>query len=674
MNQLSLESSPYLLQHAKNPVHWRGWNQESLSEAIKKNQLIVLSIGYSACHWCHVMEHESFENQDVANIMNAHFVNIKVDREERPDVDAVYMKAVQIMTNRGGWPLNVVLLPDGRPVWGGTYFDANQWSNSLEQLQKLYQNNPEKMVAYAEKLQIGVEHLQPITTSELSSDFDPSFIFDLVQKWEKNFDLDYGGMAHTPKFMMPNNLLFLQDYAYQTNQKSILDFVDLSLTKMAFGGLFDTIGGGFSRYSVDERWHIPHFEKMLYDNAQLISLYAIAYKRTKNELYKTIIQKTIGFVVLELSNKEGGYFCALDADSLNQKNELREGAFYVWTKMELQQILKEDFELFSKVFNINEFGFWEENHYILIQSLPLATIAETANIALELLLQKKEKWEQLLFQARSFRSKPRLDDKSLTSWNALMTNAFIDAFEATQSIDYLTLAIKNAAFIKTKLTNQNGILLHSFKNNSAKISGFLDDYCFVINAYIALFKTTSETKWLLDANQLMLHCLEHFFDQDKQLFAFSTKKETPLFSKHFEIDDNVISSSNSVMANNLFRLGQFFENTDYISISNKMLQQIMPTIDYPASYSNWLSLYLKMVKDQKYLMIIGKNAFEYYAKIVQDYHPNITIAYAKLPTEIPILNHPFVSNETQFFWCENKSCLPPTNNFEYICMKLDQNQ
>ena len=517
MNQLSLESSPYLLQHAKNPVHWRGWNQESLSEAIKKNQLIVLSIGYSACHWCHVMEHESFENQDVANIMNAHFVNIKVDREERPDVDAVYMKAVQIMTNRGGWPLNVVLLPDGRPVWGGTYFDANQWSNSLEQLQKLYQNNPEKMVDYAEKLQIGVEHLQPITTSELSSDFDPSFIFDLVQKWEKNFDLDYGGMAHTPKFMMPNNLLFLQDYAYQTNQKSILDFVDLSLTKMAFGGLFDTIGGGFSRYSVDERWHIPHFEKMLYDNAQLISLYAIAYKRTKNELYKTIIQKTIGFVVLELSNKEGGYFCALDADSLNQKNELREGAFYVWTKMELQQILKEDFELFSKVFNINEFGFWEENHYVLIQSLPLATIAETANIAMELLLQKKEKWEQLLFQARSFRSKPRLDDKSLTSWNALMTNAFIDAFEATQNIDYLTLAIKNATFIKTKLTNQNGILLHSFKNNSAKISGFLDDYCFVINAYIALFKTTSETKWLLDANQLMLHCLEHFFDQDKQL-------------------------------------------------------------------------------------------------------------------------------------------------------------
>ncbi len=670
MNQLYLETSPYLLQHAQNPVHWRAWNPEALAEAKQKNQLILLSIGYSACHWCHVMEHESFENQAVATIMNAHFVNIKVDREERPDIDAIYMKAVQIMTNSGGWPLNVVLLPDGRPVWGGTYFNTNQWANTLEQLHQLYQNQPEKMIEYADKLQLGVESLQPITQTENKQDFDLNFISELVQKWQQSFDLEYGGMARTPKFMMPNNLQFLQQYSHQMNQNSILDFVDLTLTKMAYGGLFDTVGGGFSRYAVDQKWHIPHFEKMLYDNAQLISLYANAYKRTKNQLYKTIVQKTIQFVIKELSNQEGGYFCALDADSLNSQNKLQEGAFYVWTKIELQQILKDDFELFSQVFNINEYGFWEQNNYVLIQNLPLTDIAKSANIDVKILIQKKNEWEQLLYQQRTLRPKPRLDDKCLTSWNGLMVKAFVDAFEATQITDYLNLAIENANFIQNKLIDKNGVLKHSFKNNNSKINGFLEDYCFVIDANIALFKTTGKSKWLFKAHLLTQYCLEHFFEPTKQLFAFSTNNETPLFSKHFEIDDNVISSSNSVMANNLFELGLLMEQPEYQSISKKMLQQILPTIHYPSAFSNWLLLYLKMTNDQKHLLIIGENAFEYYSKIVQDYIPNITIAFAKVPSEIPILQIPFDPSQTLFYWCENKSCMPATNNFDYICMKL----
>lgn len=280
MNELHLETSPYLLQHANNPVFWKAWNSTSLAEAKEKNQLIIISIGYSACHWCHVMEHESFENEAVAAVMNAHFVNIKVDREERPDVDAVYMKAVQIMTGHGGWPLNIVALPDGRPVWGGTYFRKDEWTDTLEQLQKMYRLAPEKMVDYAEKLHQGIEAISIIQNDGSENSNQKLLLENLVTKWKKSFDWEFGGMARAPKFMMPNNYQFLLRYAHQNQDAELLEFVNLTLTKMGGGGIFDTVDGGFSRYSVDLKWHVPHFEKMLYDNGQLISLYSDAYKLT----------------------------------------------------------------------------------------------------------------------------------------------------------------------------------------------------------------------------------------------------------------------------------------------------------------------------------------------------------------------------------------------------------
>ena len=321
MNELHLETSPYLLQHANNPVHWKAWNNKSLAQATTENKLIIISIGYSACHWCHVMEHESFEDNEVAQTMNQHFINIKVDREERPDVDAVYMKAVQIMTGRGGWPMNVVTLPNGKPIWGGTYFRKNEWINSLEQLQELYQSNPEKILEYAEKLHEGLQATSIIEKDKSLKDFNQETLENLVVKWQKSFDWEFGGMARAPKFMMPVNYQFLLRYGYQSNNKQILEFVNLTLTKMAYGGLFDTIDGGFSRYSVDMKWHVPHFEKMLYDNGQLVSLYAEAYKVTKNNLFKEIIEKTLTFVEKEWITTEGSFYSALDADSLNYENK-----------------------------------------------------------------------------------------------------------------------------------------------------------------------------------------------------------------------------------------------------------------------------------------------------------------------------------------------------------------
>ena len=451
MNELHLETSPYLLQHANNPVHWKAWNTNSLAEAKEKNQLIIVSIGYSACHWCHVMEHESFENNSVAAVMNANFVNIKVDREERPDVDAVYMKAVQIMTGHGGWPLNIVALPDGRPVWGGTYFRKEEWTETLEQLQKMYHIAPEKMIDYAEKLHQGIEAISIIQNNGNENSNHTLLLENLVTKWEKSFDWEFGGMARAPKFMMPNNYHFLLRYAHQKQDAELLDFVNLTLTKMAHGGIFDTIDGGFSRYSVDIKWHVPHFEKMLYDNGQLISLYSDAYKLTRNPLYKEIIEKTLNFIKTEWKTPEGGFYSALDADSLNDKNHLEEGAFYVWQINQLKSLLNEDFDLFSQVFNINSFGFWEDENYVLIQNQSLEHIAKLNQLTTNELEQKKKIWEQTLYTEREKRAKPRLDDKCLTSWNAIMLKGYIDAYKALGNQEYLEIALENATLIIKKL-------------------------------------------------------------------------------------------------------------------------------------------------------------------------------------------------------------------------------
>ena len=671
MNELHSETSPYLLQHANNPVHWKAWNSKSLATAQDHNKLIIVSIGYSACHWCHVMEHESFENDEVAQTMNQHFINIKVDREERPDVDAVYMKAVQIMTGRGGWPLNIVALPDGRPVWGGTYFRKDEWISTLEQLQELYQSQPEKMIGYAEKLHLGIKSLGISNATISSDDLNQNSIEPLIEKWIKSFDLEFGGMARAPKFMMPNNYTFLLRYGHQKQNQEVLNFVNLTLKKMAFGGLFDTVGGGFSRYSVDMKWHVPHFEKMLYDNGQLVSLYADAYKLTKNSLYKQVIEKTLTFISRELTNAENGFFCALDADSLNDNQHLEEGAFYVWKKVTLQNMLKEDFDLFSQVFNVNEFGYWEDGNYVLIQNQELEAIAIQNKITLSELQSKKKAWEQFLFVEREKRSKPRLDDKALTSWNAIMLKGFVDAYKALGDSNYLEIAIKNATFIIEKQWTAEGNLYHNYKNGKSTINGYLEDYCFVIEAFIALYEVTIDEKWLQNAKQLTDYCFDTFYDEKSGFFAFTSKIDAPLITTHFETEDNVIPASNSVMANNLFKLSVYFHNPYYEAICMKMLQQIIPNIDYPSGYSNWLNVLMNYSEQNKELGVCGEKALEYTTKINQHYFPNIVIAGTKSTTSLPFLKDRFVENKTLFYVCQNQTCLLPTPNFEEVLARFE---
>lgn len=671
MNQLAQETSPYLLQHANNPVHWKAWNENSLTEAKEKNQLIIISIGYSACHWCHVMEHESFEDIEVAQTMNAHFLNIKIDREEHPNIDAVYMKAVQIMTGRGGWPLNIVALPDGRPVWGGTYFRKEEWINTLEKLNELYANNPEKMIDYAEKLHEGIQSISIIQNPETTTKLNQELLKPLVEKWKKSFDLEFGGMARAPKFMMPSNYEFLLRYGYQKKDSQLLYFVNLTLTKMAYGGLFDTLDGGFSRYSVDLKWHVPHFEKMLYDNGQLVSLYANAYKLTQNPLYKEITEKTLAFISKELTNPEGGFYCALDADSLNEKQHLQEGAFYVWTKKTLKNLLKDDFELFSVVFNINDFGHWENDNYVLIQSESLEKIAATNKINLLELESKKKFWEHLLYNDREKRNKPRLDDKCLTSWNAIMLKGFVDAYKALKVESYLQTALKNAAFIIKNLWLSDGNLLHNFKDGKSTINGYLEDYCFVIDSFIALYEVTFDQKWLNNAKQLTDYCFENFYDNENHFFSFASIQDPALIAKHFETEDNVIPSSNSVMASNLFRLGIYFHNSHYEKIAYQMTSSIIPNIDYPSAFSNWLNVFLNYSEQNKELAICGPDALNHLTKINEKYLPNIVIAGSKSESNLPFLENRFIKTKDLYYVCHNKTCLAPSTSFEETYKQLN---
>jgi hypothetical protein len=665
MNELAKESSPYLLQHAQNPVHWKAWNDKTIKEALHKEQLIIVSIGYSACHWCHVMEHETFENDNAASVMNAYFTAIKVDREERPDIDAVYMKAVQIMTQRGGWPLNVVCLPDGRPVWGGTYFKLDEWTDTLKQLQNLYTTKPEKLLEYAEKLQEAIQSLNQLPIEKTTTPTE-TLLKDLVAKWAKSFDHEFGGMARAPKFMMPNNYEFLMRYGFQNKDKNLLEFVDLTLTKMAYGGLFDTIEGGFSRYSVDMKWHVPHFEKMLYDNGQLLSLYANAFKRTKKPLYKEVIEKTISFLQNNLDNKEGGFYSALDADSLDEQNILEEGAFYVWKKSELQTLIKEDFELFAQVFNINQFGHWEHGNYVLIQNESLEKIATNFGISELELASKKKDWEHLLFLERQKRNPPRLDDKCLTSWNALALNGLVESYKALQNPLYLELALKNAHFISEKLWSSEGNVCRSYKNGVATINGFLEDYACVIQSFIALFEVTFDEKWLHSAKQLMDYSLEHFFETEKKCFRYTSDLDTALVSKHYEIEDNVIPASNSIMARNLHALSIHFENAFYQKTAQEMLDPILPNIDYPSAFSNWLNLAMDLSAESKELAIVGPKAMENLEKINALYIPQILISGSLKKNDLPFLEHRHQEQKTVFYLCENKACQAPTEDIKTI--------
>ncbi len=662
-NSLINETSPYLLQHAHNPVNWKAWNTETLQEAKDEKKLMIISVGYSACHWCHVMEKESFEDSTVAAVMNKNFISVKVDREERPDVDQIYINAVQLMTGSAGWPLNVVTLPDGRPVWGGTYFTKKAWLNSLEKMQKLYDKNPQNLIDYASKLEEGIKSMDLIEVNTNELNFIDFPIENTIKNWSTTFDNKYGGANRAPKFMMPNNLNYLLRYGLKNKDKQVLDYVYLTLDNIAYGGVYDHIGGGFSRYSTDMKWHVPHFEKMLYDNAQLVSLYSQAYKATKNPLYEEVVKETLEYIKKEMTHQEGAFYSSLDADSVSEDGELEEGAYYVFNKEELKLQLKEDFSLFSEYYNITNYGKWEKGNYVLIRKKSDQEIIAEFSISQEELNQKKKNWKQLLLAYRNNRAKPRLDDKSLTSWNALMIKGYVDAYKAFQVPEYLNAAQTNAQFLIDHQLQENGALNHSYKDGKSTINGYLEDYAAAIDAFIALYEVTLNEFWINKANELAAYTFENFFDAEKNMFYFTSKEDEKLVARNFEYRDNVVPASNSMMAKNLLILSHHFDNKKYLTTASKMLHNVQPEIEsYPSGFSNWLDLMANFQDNFYEVVVVGKDASKKIAELNARYLPNILIAGSTSESKKPLLNYRYIDGETLIYVCVNNSCKLPVSD------------
>jgi uncharacterized protein YyaL (SSP411 family) len=664
-NNLINETSPYLLQHAYNPVNWNPWNKTYIDQAKSENKLIVISVGYSSCHWCHVMERESFEDTLVAKIMNEKYISIKVDREERPDVDNVYMSAVQLMTGSGGWPLNVVTLPDGRPIWGGTYFTKDQWIGALNQISELYEKDPDRLITYADQLEEGIKSLDLIELNNSQAKFSMNSLENLVNIWSDKFDIDYGGNVGAPKFMMPSNLHFLLKYAYQTENEKILEHVNNSLIKIAYGGVYDHIGGGFSRYAVDEKWHIPHFEKMLYDNAQLISLYSDAYKLTKNKLYKDVVYQTIDFANKNFKDSKGGYYSSLDADSKNDTKELEEGVFYTWNKSDLKKLLKNDFTLFSDYYNINEYGLWENENYVLIRKMSDEEVSKKYNITIQRVNKIITNCNLILFNHREKRSKPRLDDKVLASWNGLMIKGLADSYKAFNDKRFLKNAVDNGNFIIDNLLKNSGQILHSYKAGESKINGYLEDYASVISGFISLHEITLDKKWLDYSKKMTEYVYDNFYNNSNQMFYFTSIKDDKLINRTVDFRDNVIPSSNSIMANNLFLLSHYYDNENYFNTASTMLNNVLTEIgSYPSSFSNWLDLMLKMSDSFYEVAITGKKAISLTEEINTIFQPNKLIIGSEKESNLPLLKNRFIKDETYIYVCVKKACKLPVKTSE----------
>jgi hypothetical protein len=669
-NDLQFASSPYLLQHAENPVHWVEWSPEVLERAQQENKPILISVGYAACHWCHVMAHESFEDTGVAELMNTHFICIKIDREERPDIDHIYMEAAQMLTGRGGWPLNAFALPDGRPFYAATYFPKENWKKVLSNIAKAYSRDYKTLLDTAEKLTDGIQLAQELSPAEEGDiQFSKSEYQDLMVNWQKIVDGDRGGFKGAPKFPMANSWQFLLQYYDFTKEHLVLEMVTKTLDEMALGGIYDQIGGGFSRYSVDADWFAPHFEKMLYDNALLISLYANTQKLAPKPIYKQVISNTIDFVSKELMSKDYGFYASLDADS-----EGEEGKYYVWSYKELSEVLtEEELNLAQSFYNVTERGNWESPRNILFSQQTPDSYAKAKNLNPEKFQSDLNQLKHKLFQIRWERPHPPLDHKIITSWNAMMITGLVDAYTALKEPEYLDLAEKNAQFLLASMMTENGKLLRTKSSDSKFIYGFLDDYAFLVEALIKVYQVSFNILYLNTAKDLVNICLEDFLDSSTGLFYYSSTKGEQLISKTFEINDNVIPASNSSLAKSLFLMGHFFDDSIYTKASEKMWNQVRSKLHKSGPYyANWqiLSGWFShpfyevaiMGKEAKQKALELQHSFCQNSIFLGGHEENLALLKGKLPREL---------SETKIYVCENKTCQQPTIDVDVAKEQLE---
>ena len=658
-NNLINESSPYLLQHAYNPVNWYAWNSESLALAKKLDKPVIVSIGYSACHWCHVMERECFEDKDLASLMNEYFICIKVDREERPDVDQIYMDALQNMGLQGGWPLNVFLTPDLKPFYGGTYFPPRAWAQILRGVNKAFTETraelEESANGFANSLQ--QSEVQKYGLQVHKNPFYKEKYLTFFTKLSEKFDHEFGGMDKAPKFPMPCIWTFLLDFHLKTKYELAIDHLELTLDEIAQGGIYDQIGGGFARYSVDGEWFVPHFEKMLYDNGQLLSLYSRAYSVFQKPMYKQIIDDTVTWLKREILSKSGGLFSAIDADS-----EGEEGKFYVWTKQEIAQLFdKEQAEKVYELYDIQENGNWEEGKNILRKRMPDEVFARKYNWSMEEFLSWQSAIKSELLKKREDKIRPHLDDKLLAGWNGLALSGLSEAYLTTGNPETKNLATSVAEFISRDLIKGNK-LFRTIRNGEAVISGFLEDSAAVIEGLIHYYQISFDSSYLDVAKELCEYSIQHFWHAEESFFYFAEdNNSSELIARKKEIFDNVIPASNSIMAHNLWKLGHIFGNESYMEKAQNMLSAVSRLIETDPQYlANWASLYGKVLQPMAEVAIIGPSAIADAVTLQKDYHPNRLVFATEGKSSLAIFeNRVAIDGQTTFYVCFDKTCKLP---------------
>ena len=662
-NKLINESSPYLLQHAYNPVDWYPWGDEALAKAKAEKKLIIISIGYAACHWCHVMEHESFEDSLVAAVMNENFVSVKVDREERPDVDDVYMTAAQLISGRGGWPLNAIALPNGKPIFAGTYYPKDNWLGILKQFVKLQKEDPERLQKSADELTKGIADSNLIEVNSNPFSFSMDQLSDVVSRSMAKYDNKEGGRRGAPKFPMPNGYEFLMKYHWITGDKEALETTELSLDKMAAGGIYDHVGGGFARYSTDAEWLVPHFEKMLYDNGQLVSVYAQAYQLTGKARYRSVVEETIAFVERELMSEEGGFYSSLDADS-----EGEEGKFYVWSEEEIDEALGdgEDAALFKEFYDVSQKGNWEHK-VILNRVKEIEAVAKKYGKSVDEVSELLRRQNMILLDKRAARVRPGTDDKVLTSWNALMLAGYLDAYGALGEPSYLERSITNAQFILNKQMSKDGRLNRNFKDGKSSINAFLDDYALTIHAFMKLYQVTFDEKWIRESERLSEYAYEHFYNDETKMFDYTSDLDPPLVAKKAEYNDNVVPASNSSMARSLYTLGTLTYNKKYLETASQMLNNMVSQLgesEYLSFYSNWMQLLLDHIKVPYEIAIVGEDAMKKRTELAQNYLGNSIILGGKDEGSLELLKSKLIPDATMIFVCQNKVCKLPVESVD----------
>jgi uncharacterized protein len=658
MNRLIHSTSPYLLQHAHNPVDWFEWGQESLQKAVAEDKPILVSIGYSSCHWCHVMERESFENDEIAKLMNENFVCIKVDREERPDVDQVYMDAVQAMGMHGGWPLNVFLTPDQKPFYGGTYFPPRNWAALLVNISRAYHEKKADIMSTAEELR---SHLNTSDLHRFASSTTPIRVEQaeaMSRSIESKYDSVYGGLDKAPKFVMPSIWEFLLRYHYLNGSKQALNIVKHTLKMIACGGIYDQIGGGFSRYSVDGRWFAPHFEKMLYDNGQLLSLYSEIFTLTQESVFRETIVRTVDWLEREMTHADGGFYSALDADS-----EGVEGKFYVWGEKESKEIVGDDFEIVAAWFNIKASGNWEHGQNILTRPDSAAEFASAHAISEGALQEVVGRASSKLFSKRSARVRPGLDDKILLGWNAMAIAGLVDTSLSLQQQKPLNMAIKAITFLENNLI-VNGRAYRSFKNKHSATEAFLEDYTFLIRAYIKLYQATFQESYLENAKHWCGFVIDNFYDESDGYFHFSSTTSERLIARKKEIFDNVIPSANSMMARNLLSLSNYYEENAWREIAMAMITKLSNLVSSETSYmSNWAMAFLEAMYGFEEIAISGNNAATIRKEFGKHYLPFAAFAGSNKQSSLPLLQgREPKANSTMIYVCKNKTCRLPVGD------------